>query len=133
MHLESPSEMWLIRESALQRDLLQGHAGCRQKARGARYLALAYKHMRADADRVAESTGEMEFAGLRYSCQFFESERTADIAFDVIDDSSDTSWQEYLGKGPCIRRLPQPCSNQSSQDSLASKLKIKLVSRKTQG
>jgi hypothetical protein len=125
--------MCLIRESALPRDLLHGRSGCRHKARGATHPASAYKHMRADADRVAKSTSEMEFARLGYSCQFVESERTADIAFDVIDDSSDTSRQEYFGKGPCIRRLPQPRSNQSSQKSLTSKLKIKLVTRKAQG
>jgi hypothetical protein len=98
--------MCLIRESALLRDRLQGRSGCRQKGRGARHPALACKHMRADAHRVAESTGEMEFAGLRYSCEFFELERTADIVFDVLDDSPDTTGGEYFGKGPYIRRLP---------------------------
>jgi hypothetical protein len=89
--------------------------------------------MRADADRVGEGAREMEFARTRYSRQFFESERTADIVFNVIDDSSDTSRREYFGERPCIGRLPQPRSNQSSQDSLASNLKIKLVTRKAQG
>src|SRR5262245_23275763 len=114
MGAKHPAEVGIIGETAECRDLAHGQCAGLQQLGRTLEPSLSHESLRRDSDCVGESARKMELTGAGKSCEFAQSKRFGEVAFDVVDNPPDTSSRQRLSEWAWIRWCAKPPYEQSA-------------------